>query len=171
VAIQGYCVNGPAIVSVKISSAYVTLGYTQDGVDLRLMQHLEEIITDVFGPRVPQDLQDMMMDAHIGIPFIAIDRTDLITVLNVGDKTTNIDGTSNSPGLVLGAGGYGQVLGIASQFDSPWFFYQTFVRDDKWRTKLATKANPVNINFYAMPKASYTVTAGMGTQLYSRASI
>ena len=170
-AITGYTVNGAGLVVAKISGSYVTIGYTQDGTELTLRQHLEEIMTDVFGTRVPQDFQDMMMEASLSIPFIAIDATDLLTLMNLGDKSGNTDGTSNTPGLVLGAGGYGTILGITAPLGTPWYFQQAFIADDKWRTKLATKAQPVRMNWRAIPKASYTAVTGAGTTLYARASI
>jgi hypothetical protein len=174
-SINGYTVNGPAIVTANIgaSHAYVVIGYTQDGVDVAIQQMLEEIMTDVFGPRVPQDYQDMMMKCRITCPFIALDRTQFLLLLNAGDKTGNTDGTSNSPGLVLGAGGYSFVLSIASQFDAAggYWFASTFVRDDKIASKLGTKVSPIRCNFEAIPKASYTAVAGANSVVYSRSSI
>lgn len=163
--------NGGALVSVKLSGSYVTIGYTQDGVNLHLQQFLEEIMTDVFGTRTPQDFQDMGMMATIDIPFIAIDSTDFLTVLNVGDKTTNTDGTLNTAGLVMGAGSYGQILGISAPLGTPWYFGNTFIRDDKIRQKLSSKAMPLQTKFVAIPTTSYTTVTAKASVLYSRSSL
>lgn len=170
-AISGYQVNGPAIVVAKTSGSYSTVGYTDAGVNLSLRQYLADIFTDVFGPNVPQDVQDFGMTADIDAPFIALDRTVMLGLQNLGDKTTNTDGTFNSPGLVMMAGGYSTIIGITSQYDNPWYFKACFIRDDKWKTRLATKANPVSVRWLALPLTSYTTILGTNAILYSRASI
>lgn len=165
-AIDGFTVNGTALVSVGTGAAGAleTLGYTQDGVDIEITELTEDIITDVMG-RAPQDVQSMGMTARIVVSLIAMDRTVLAKVTGKGDRTTV--GALNTPGLVMGNGGHLFRVGIASPFDTPWSFSKCFVRPG-FGTRLATKANPFRIEFFAIPYAAFTVTAGKDTVLWTR---
>lgn len=164
--IDGYLVNGTSFVYVGTggAGALELLGYTENGVDQDITENKSEIITDLFGPMTPQDFQDMGMIARIICPFIAIDRSVLAKVMNRGDRTTL--GSLNTPGLVLGVAGYGFRVAIASTFDSPWSFTKCILRNTGVR--LATKANPMRLEFLAWPYASYLATTGKDTPLWTR---
>lgn len=165
-AVDGYMVNGTAFVYTGTggAGALELLGYTEQGVDKDINENKGEIITDLFGPMTPQDFQDFGMVARIVCPFIALDRSVLGRVMNRGDRTTL--GTLNTPGLVLGVAGYAFRVAIASTFDSPWSFYKCILRTES--TRLATKANPLRLEFFAWPWVSYTATTGKDTPLWSR---
>jgi len=166
-AIDGYTVNGTALVSVGTgtSGALEVLGYTQDGVDIDITEITEDIMTDVMG-RAPQDVQAMGMTARIVCAFIALDRTVLAKITGRGDRTAV--GQVNTPGLVLGAAGHLFRVGIASPFDTPWSFSKCLVRPG-FGTRLATKANPLRVEFFALPYAAVTTVAGKDTPLWTRA--
>lgn len=170
-AIDGYMVNGTSFVYVGTGSAGALelLGYTVEGADMNVEEHKGEIFTDLFGPRTPQDFQDFGMTARIIAPFIAVDRTVLAKIMSRGDHTgaPANQGTLNTPGLVLGVGGYGFRVGIASTFDSPWSFNTCILRPG-YGTRLATKANPFRVEFMAWPYASYTATTGKNVPLFTR---
>ena len=142
------------------------LGYTESGVDKSVTYNRAEIITDLFGPMTPQDFQDMGMVAQIRCPFIAIDRTVLAKVMAIGDAGL---GLINTPGLVLGMAGYAMQLVIGSKADFAWSWPTCILRNES--TRLATKANPDTLEFFAWPFRPYTATTGKGATLWTRPAI
>lgn len=166
-AIDGFTVNGPALVSTGTGSvgALETLGYTEGGVDVEITEHTDPVMTDIFGTQIPHDFQDMGMSARITVPLIAIDRTVFLKVIGKGDRTTV--GLLNTPGLLKGQGGHAFRLGIAAPADSPWSFTKVIVQPGT-RLRLATKAYPITMTFFAIPFSAYTVTAGKDTSLWTR---
>jgi hypothetical protein len=167
-AIDGWTgANGPALVSTGTGSAGAleVLGYTQDGVDIRHVKQWEPIFTDVFGPRVEHDRQDFGEVAIITCPFVAIDRTVWEKVISRGDRGAL--GQFNTPGRLASNDAFRLV--VAAPQDA--FFVRSYTKahidpDARWRN--ATKANPLTITFYAGVFASYTVTAGLNTVLYTK---
>lgn len=166
-AVDGYAVNGAALVYVGTggSGALQLLGYTDQGVDIEIIENKQEIMTDLFGPMTPQDFQDMGLMARIVAPLIAMDRTVLATVMGRSNQTTK--GQTGTPGLVLGVNGYAFRVGIASLFDSPWSFNSCLLRP-RSATRLATKANPFRVEFLAWPYTPYTATTGKDVTLWTR---
>lgn len=166
-AIDGYMINGSALVytDVVTPGTFALLGYTDSGVDMNVQQNKNEILTDIFGPMTPQDFQDFGMTARLVCPFIACDRTQLDAVIGVGDAA--VLGQLNTPGTVVGVEGYKFQIGIESPFDIPWVFKACIVRPG-FGTRLAVKANVFRMEFYAWPYASYTVTNGLNTPLFTR---
>jgi hypothetical protein len=160
-------VNGAAVVSVGPNGgALQRLGYTDQGVDISVNENKAPIFTDIFGPMTPQDFQDMGMTATIRVPLIAIDDDVFALIQNAGD--INIPGLVNTPGLVLGLEGFAFSIGIASPFSDPWFF-DAAVISPRYGTKLATKANPLVLEFLAWPFLGVTATTGSATELFARA--
>jgi len=167
VAIDSFTVNGSALVYVGTGSAGALelLGYTQDGVDTDIQEKKGEIFTDIFGPMVPHDFQDFGMDANIRAPMIAMDSAIFAKVINRGDRTTL--GGINTPGLVFGNGGYLIRVAIAAPLNTPWSFSKCLLRPGHG-TKLATKANPYMLSWYAFPWAAVSTTSGKDTPLFTR---
>ena len=173
--ITSYHCNGPALCYVSsyvggVLQPFALLGYTDHGARLRVVENKSDIITDVFGPMTPQDIQDMGMIANISIPLIASDRAQLASLQGFGDRVAT--GLINTPGLVLGAAGYRIALAISAsslpgQADSPWLFPSCLVRPG-YDTTLATRANPFTIEFFAFPWANYDTIVGSNTPLWSR---
>ena len=172
-AIDGYTINGPALVNVGTGSAGALelLGYTDHGVRIRIIENYSDIITDIMGPMTPQDVQNMSFVANISCPLIAMDRTVMAKLQGRGDRTTA--GLSSSPGLVMGATGWAFRVGIASSAlqgvaaDSPWSFSKCITRPG-FDTQLATRANPFNIEFFAWPYSLFTNTSGKDVPLWTR---
>lgn len=166
-AVDGYMVNGTSFIYVGTGTAGALelLGYTDAGTDMTVNENKGEIFTDLFGPMTPQDFQDFGMTARIIAPLIACDRTVLAKITGKGDRTTV--GQINTPGLVLGIAGYAFRVAIASPADSPWSFSKCVLRPT-FGSKLATKANPFRVEFFAWPYASYTATTGKDTPLWTR---
>lgn len=163
----GYHVNGTAFVYVGVGGggSLAELGYTVDGVDIDFSKNTSDIITDVMGPMTPQDIQDMGEVATITCPFIVTDRDVLSAVMNRGDRAAV--GFMNTPGLVLGLSGNAFSVGIASPADAPWYF-STCILKPSARVKLATKANPFTLTFYAWPYIPPTTATGHNAPLYLR---
>lgn len=168
-AISGYHVNGPALVytSTGGGGAFQLLGYTDNGVDITIEHHTSPIITDVMGPLVPQDMQEMGLTATIVAPLIASDRTVLSSLMNRANPGT---GNLGLPGLVMGVNLNLFKVAIASLFETPWIFQACCTRP-RFGTKLATKANPFRMEFFAFPYAPYTTTNGLGTPVWARTAI
>ncbi len=148
------------------------LGYTDHGARMRVVKNISDIITDIYGPMTPHDLQDMGMIANIQAPLIASDRTVLDSILNPGDSSG--PGLINTPGLVLGATGHLFAVGITSdslelagQVDSPWFFPFCMTRPG-FDTTLATRANPFTVEFFCFPWSNFTNTDAYNQPLFVR---
>lgn len=179
-ALDGYTVNGSALVYVGTGSLFALelLGYTDNGVDIQVNYNRSEIFTDIYGPMTPHDLQDMGMTARIVAPFIVIDRTIMSKLLTLGDNGGSggaAQGQLNTAGLPLGAGfpngvggsGYLVPVVIASPADVNWKFWYCAVRPTLG-TRLATKANPLRVEFLALPWQSFTSTTAKNAKLWSR---
>jgi hypothetical protein len=166
-AIDGFTVNGSALLYVGTGSAGALelLGYTQDGVDSDIQEKKGELFTDIFGPMVPHDFQDFGMDATVRAPLIAMDSAIFAKAIGRGDRTTL--GLINTPGLVFGAAGYLVRVAIAAPLNTPWSFSKCLIRPGHG-TRLATKANPYTISWYAFPWASVATVSGKDTPLFTR---
>ena len=165
-AIDGFHLNGPALVYANfVQDPLLLVGYTDYGARIRIIENYADIITDVFGPITPHDLQVMGMVANISVPFVASDRTNLKALLGRGDRTTQ--GQISTPGLVVGASSYAFKLSIASTADSPWTFPYCVTRPG-FDTQLATKVNPFTLEVFAWPWASFTTTNAKDRTLWTR---
>lgn len=172
VAINRYAISGPSFIYVGTGSAGALelLGFTESGCDMDVTENKSEIMTDVLGPMTPQDFQDMGAVARVVCPLIAMDDAVMAKIMMRGDHTgagvIATAGLINTPGLVLGSGGYGFKVGIASTFDSPWVFAKCITKT--YGAKLATKANPFKFEFFAWPYAPFTATTGKDLTLWTR---
>jgi hypothetical protein len=166
VAINGYTVSGTSFIYVGtgIGGALQLLGYTEGGTDQNVKENKREIMTDLFGDMTPQDFQDMGAIARVVCPFIAIDRTVMASIQLRGDQ--QVTGELNTPGLVLGVSGWSFPLAISSEADLPWYFPAALTLNEE--TRLATKANPMKLEFFCWPFVSYTATTGKGVPLWTR---
>lgn len=165
---DGYAVNGTALVYVGTggAGALELLGYTDFGVDMAVNENKGEIITDLFGPMTPQDFQDFGMTGRISVPLIALDSTVQNKIIDRGDRTTV--GLLNTPGLVLGVAGYAFRVAIAAPLGiAPWSFSKC-VTMPQHGTRLATKANPYRMEFFAWPYVTYTATTGKDVPVFTR---
>lgn len=165
-AVDGYTIGGVALVytGTGANSALELVGYTEDGVDVEIIENVEPVMTDLFGPLTPQDFQSMGMVARVTVPFIAVDRTVFNKLTGKGDRTTV--GLINTPGITLG-NSHAFRLGIAAPLDTPWSFTKAIVRPGtRWRT--GTKARPWVMEFFAWPYVLYTATTGKDQALWTR---
>lgn len=169
--VDGYTINGTAFVYVSPtpgSSDLELLGYTTDGVEMNVSENNAEIFTDLMGPMTPQDFQNMGMVARIRAPLIAMDRTVLASVTGRGDRT--LVGQISTPGMVIGMSNFTFRVGIAAPADFPWVFPYC-IMNKGFGSKLATKANPFNVEFFAWPWTSYTALTAKDRTLWTRAAI
>lgn len=176
--------NGAAFVYVGTGSALALelLGYTEAGVNMDIKENKAEIMTDLMGSMTPQDFQDMGMIANLETPLIALDSYVLSKVMGRGDHTAQSSptlgggtGLTNTPGLVLGAGGFAFPVVIASPYNpgtanifagNAWRFETCLCMNSDWR--LATKANPFKLQLLAWPLKLFTATSGKDALLWSR---
>ncbi len=165
-AIDGFAVNGAALVYVGTGAAGALelLGYTDSGVDMDVQELTADIMSDVFG-QAPHDVQYMGKTARIVANLIAMDRTILAKITGRGDRTTV--GQLNTAGMVIGAAGYAFRLGISAPLDTPWSFSKAIVRGG-FSTRLASKANPFRVEFFAGPFGSTTATTSKDVPLWTR---
>lgn len=166
-SIDGFMVNGSALLYTGTGGggALELLGYTDNGVRMRVIENYSDIISDVFGPMTPHDIQQMGMVANISVPLIACDRSVLAKV--TGRSNRAAVGQIGTPGLVMGVAGYAFRVGIASPADNPWSFPYCITRPG-FDTQLATKANPFVLEFFAWPWGSYTVINATNQTLWTR---
>lgn len=73
-------VNGPAEIQVSFGSAYVGLGYSEDGVQVDPREHQEPIYSDHLGPMIPADIQYLGESALIRATLIQYDRSNMETL-------------------------------------------------------------------------------------------
>lgn len=163
---ESYAVNGPARVHVGTGTAGALepLGFTDRGVQIDITELTRDIITDLCG-EAPQDAQSMGMTARIVVPLIVLDKSVFKKLMGRGDRTS--PGLMSTPGLVLGAGGYLFRVGIESPFDEPWSFEKCFIRPG-YGTTLASAANPLRVEFFAIPWLAATATTAKDTPLFTR---
>lgn len=188
-AVDTYAIGGTAFIwvgtknDVGTSVAFSLLGYTEKGVDMRIVENKTEIMTDLFGDKTPQDYQDMGMVGEIVAPLIAYDSAVLASIIGRGDRTTW--GSLNTPGLPLFQFGYGFPVVIATPLaaaipanlqipttpgfnaGTPWYFYKCLLKTEGQR--LATKANPFLLELIANPWVPFTATTGRDAPLFTRA--
>lgn len=122
---------------------------------------------------VPQDVMDMGKTAKINAPFVAVDREVLVKLTSLGDNSgsggNGNEWRTNTPGLLLGAGGYTVGVAISSPADVGWIFPECVVRPGIGTT-LATRLNPLKVEFFAWPFQTYNATSGKNALLWQRGS-
>jgi hypothetical protein len=178
-AVGPYHINGPALVYVGTGSsgALELLGFTKDGVDVRVTEHSKTIQTDLFGgdEGPPQDMQIFGQSAVLNIPLIASDRTVLTKVESRGDRTAA--GQISTPGTVAGggvavgtAGNIYFACAFTSAADTPWKFAACYLKPD-FNTRLGSVIAPFVLQLIAIPYALVTVTTGKDALLYTRTTV
>lgn len=170
--IDGYTINGSALVYVGTGTAFALelLGYTDNGVDIQINTNKSEIFTDIYGPMTPHDFQDMGMTARVVAPLVAIDRTVFGKLITRGDNSGSggvTQGLLNTAGLPVGVNSFYVPVVIASPFDVNWKFSYCLVRPTVG-TRLATKINPLRVEFLAWPFQSFTATTAKNAVLWVR---
>ena len=113
-------VNGPAKVQVAFDGSgdtWVDLGYTEEGVDVRVEEHSEDIHTDEFGPATPRDVAYLGETAELVCNFISWDITNMDTVesRHRSGKTTGAVPASCIGTLYFAGSKYISVRYLASQ--------------------------------------------------------
>lgn len=178
-AVGGYMVNGPALcyVGTGSSGALELLGFSREGVDIRVQEFTREIYTDLFGGDAgpPMDMQTFGQMANLTIPLIAADRAVLTKVESRGDRTAA--GQISTPGTVLGGGvavgASGNIYfscAFTSAADTPWKFAACYLKPD-FNTRLGAQVAPFVLQLIAIPYALVTVTTGKDALLYTRTTV
>lgn len=178
-AIGGYTISGPALVYTGTGSAGALelLGFTKDGVDVKITEHSRPIHTDLMGGEdgPAMDLQVFGQSATLSIPLTAPDFAVLTKIQSRGDRTAA--GQISTPGLVVGggaavgaAGNYFFTVGITSTGMTPWKFAACYLSPD-FSVRLSSRLNPFVLQLIAIPYALYTATTGKDALLYTRTTV
>lgn len=93
-------VFGPAVIltGTGSGSSLETLGYTVDGVEIQFEYFTEPIYNDVYGPKMPHEMQHMLMDVKVVCDLIYYDRAVLDKII------TGVPGAGITTGLLHKAG-------------------------------------------------------------------
>lgn len=175
-SVDAFSINGPALVYIGDAGGdnLELLGYTDQGVDLRVRHNKIPQYTDLFGPYVPQEFLDMGMMGKLSVPLMAFDTTLLDSVLDTGDRLD--EGMISTPGLPQGQLGWAFSVGIASDPNIggpglPWLFLYCVINPD-FSTKLSVRANPFKLELIAWPfrdtSSAGSVQSGLDAELWVR---
>lgn len=165
-----YNVRGPAILSLGVGTAgaLVTAGISERGIKPRLVKSYNRVFSDLSGPYVPADVQDAGEVLVISTSLIHIDWTVLMTAANRGDRSAA--GKRNTPGLLIGGGGYAFSLAITSANDAP-LYCPTCIIDPECAMAFGTMAQTDDITFFAWPYIGPTASSGKDAILYARSLV
>jgi hypothetical protein len=159
-----YRVFGPALVQVGTgaNNALETLGYTENGVTMSETYHLEPIMTDAMGPKMPAEYQKFGVEYRLSKPLIVWNPT-------IWDKVQKRMGNTNTAGALTAAGAlvytnsltFRVAVTSADTLEDPFYFPFAILRGDANR-KLASKHGPLTVSIlaHAMHLATETSVAG-----------
>ena len=165
---RAYHVNGPCLVSVgagqDLASSLLALGVSQEGIDLQIEEYEEPVRSDMAGPRMAADVQEMGMAATISCALVDYDDAVLTSLRNRCDRL------AGQPGVLKGVGRLAGTSGdlfrvVLSSADKPWRFHFCKLRGAPQRTKLSAKVTIWQVTFSAI------VFVPAGTNNYSDAPL
>jgi hypothetical protein len=181
--VQQYRVSGEAPISVGTGSAGAleTLGVSESGVTIEIIEREEPIYTDVGGAQAPVDFKRMGHEALISLRLISwheLIRRKLESRPFVYPNTTVFtpdEGVAVPRGQLLASNGGAFSLAVAAQFEDPWFFPTTKIMGQPRRVTLGTNQTVWDLRFYAWVfiPGNLTSLTGLASaslpRLYSRA--
>ena len=154
-------VNGPCLVSWGGNS----LGYTTEGAEVEFVGHYEDVISDLMGPAIPTDSQQMGEEARITLDLVVYDAQTLNSALS-REKTAKNDGNTagTTPGANIGdlmaqCQKYGALVlaqnktkpcNAAAEDDLGYTFPMAWVVDS-YSKRIGTRATRVHVVFRAIP--------------------
>jgi hypothetical protein len=173
-------VNGLAQLYVDIGTALAqSLGYSQDGVTISLHYETEDIHTDYYGSKIPEDIMNLGQWATVKLNLIKYDETVLKGVrkrLNGTNAQTSAEGlppNSVTAGLIIG-----DLMMQCKEFtrlqirrhnpacettlEGGWKFGSAYLADvDSW--KVGTRVTVHDLTFRCLPDASGVLYSIIGT--------
>lgn len=158
-------VNGPAIVYVGTGGAGAPerLGYTEDGMRGRRFRFTESLHSDVSGPKMPQEFQELGEAMLFSGRFVVYDPDVLDTIRRRGDKADL--GNLNSIGALIGTNDYAFDIWVTSTNDRPYHFYTAILYEGE-DFNLGTKRTADDIQFYAWGLIDPTADTALDTPLF-----
>lgn len=161
-------VSGEARIKIGSGSvgALEILGVSEDGVDINIEDHVDPVMTDTFGPRVPFDEQHFLETGTIQMRLIFYDEA-ILAKIRRPLLNSAAEGTMVEAGTLYGAAGhYFRLLILSPQDSLPWNFLSARMERAK-RVKIGTKRNAWDLSFFAIPYTGFAGTS-VGGLLYNR---
>jgi hypothetical protein len=180
---QEFHVNGTASIWASIGSGNSAnlVGYSQDGVTIELHYETEDIMTDKWGSKIPEDVMNLGQWATVKCNLIKYD-TLMVEYLNsrlaetgvVGDMPNNITGSTdcaapNAIGRLMGQCGSFTKLWVQrcnpaceTVVEGGWKFDTAYLADiDSF--KVGTRVTIHDLTFRCLPNASGVLYTLIGT--------
>lgn len=161
---------GAAIVQVGTgaNSALETLGKTVDGMTVRERYALEPIMTDVAGPILPGEFQKFGIELFLRGQFITWNPTIWEKVQKKMANSATA-GQMAANGTLVFTGGFTvrAALVSADTLEDPYYVPVCVIREPTSR-KMASKHNPLEIEFYGCPLHLATATSLANNVVWSR---
>ena len=147
------------------AAALESLGIPKDGVKIEITKHDKRVMTDVSGPDMPAELQEMGMSAKIRCTLIAVDLAVALKIKKGASETT--EGTTPAIGSFLGGLGqpYAFRLLIDSTTDTPYNFLTAKLVS--WQEKKSSQHNEYDVEFFAWAYLAPTATTAAAAVLYN----
>ncbi len=175
-------VNGLATIwtDVAESGTAAILGYSQDGVTIELHYETEDVHTDKWGPRIPEDILNYGQWATVKCSLIKYDMAQLQSLQ--GRIVTNGLGTPGSePNVTGGVLDIGELMSQCEDFNQLWIqrvnpgcevstieggwkFGATYLADvDTF--KVGTRVTMHDLTFRCLPNSSGVLFSLIGTTI------
>ena len=165
-------VNGSAGIrlALPLDNTLKPVGYSEDGVDIDFHMGWEDVMCDVYGPKVPIDVQYFLQDAFIEFDLVLYENSRFLEMISqfqalVGGAASGV--MAQAGGLFIQNSGYFRLLisstptnvGITSD-EQCWNFLYAYPVDIK--SKIGTRRKIHHCVFRAIPY-SPTITGGQST--------
>lgn len=153
-----------------LTSALSAVGYSEDGVDINFDMGWEDVMVDVYGPKVPYDVQYFLQQAYITFDLVLYENSNFNRFLeqygpSADGSLTGLMGGAGNP--FIQNGGWFRLLikstpsstGLTSD-EQCWNFIRAYPVDI--RSKIGTRRKIHHCTFRALPYAA-AVTGGDST--------
>jgi hypothetical protein len=174
-----YHVHGAArvLTGTGTSEALEPLGFSEDGVTITPRAYMRPVYTDLGGPEVPAEFQNMRQDCDIDVNLIVWDNAVLDKVLAklAGDATAAAFGVMGTPGRLVGSsgatgGGFRlAILFPSGSTENPFDFPKVTLKDS-FPVKVGTVISTWRLKFYAWPFLPGSAVTGKDVVLVDRSA-
>jgi hypothetical protein len=180
-ATNEFHVNGLASIWTTIGSGAVLLGYSQDGVTIELHYETEDIMTDKWGSKIPEDVMNLGQWATVKCNLIKYDTATLqylegrLVEAGAVGSAPNVFTSTSASGCVTAIG---RLMGQCSDMNTLWIqrcnpaceavveggwkFGASYLADvDSF--KVGTRVTIHDLTFRCLPDASGILFTQIGT--------
>lgn len=147
------------------ASALETVGVTVAGAEIELMSYVDFIKSDVGGPHVPVDLQDMAQVAVVRCPLVSYDATVLDKILKRSNSTTV--GLAPAAGRIVRKNSHSYRLLLASATDNPWNFPCAY-SINQFNQRPGTEHQKPQVQWFCWPDVAETALTLLDAVLFNR---